>query len=229
MRTLTKDGRRGIMGAVIAHAFKDRVHEFLDVEDQLKRDIIDRIYPKEIQAHMTALIEFAEHMPFTTFHTLTVNVRGQQIPVGYVRHHYDPKDITIQVEDLVNMVIVGTERVRNVSIPVLRLNSSSSQPLLAVPEGDKLGERIEAYWEMRVKLKADVNAKRGTIMGILAHIKNEGQLKAKWPEVMSIADKFLTGKVEKRDLVAVPMDELNAELGLPVDNDNQAELETEAA
>lgn len=238
MKKLNKDNRWQITKAVLAHAFTDRAMALLAEEAAIQKAIIDRIYPAEIQQKMRELIEFsAPVQPFETYGHLTIAVMGKRLAIGSVREHFDPKSTRIQLESLLDMVRFYTKRPedeewpRSKTIPVLARHHSSWNELLSVDDNDELGKRAEAYWEERELLAADATQKRAQIMGILAHIKNDVQLKAKWPEIMPIAEKFLVEEeAPKVQLPAMVTADLNASLKLPPpQNDDTLELTEIAA
>jgi hypothetical protein len=238
VKKLNKDNRWQITKAVLAHAFADRIIAFLAEEKALQTAIIDRIYPAEVQQKMRELIEFSDPIqPFETYSHLTIAVCGKRLAIGQVREHFDAKSTRIQFESLLDMVRFFTKRPAGEEwprtgkgIPVLARHHSSYNELLSVDDSDELGKRAEAYWEEREAIAATATQQRAQIMGVLAHIKTDAQLKAKWPEIMPIAEKFLVEEVvEKVQLPAIITAEFNAALKLPPSNDDVLELTEVAA
>jgi hypothetical protein len=217
MRTLDKDARQRITRAVLLHAFKDDFTKFIVEETALIQAIIDRLYPGHIQDMMADLIEFSDPFPFDRFDRLTVNYAGPLMQVGKVAYFHDPKSTTINLEQFLPYHCKATGEERRISIPVLANNHSSLSAILTLAQGEALGERIDAYWRERERLTNELNSQRGTIMGVLAHIRNERQLKEKWPEIVSIAEPFLKQTAQVVQLPAVITSDLNAKLKLPAE------------
>jgi hypothetical protein len=235
VKKLNKDNRQEIAMAVLDHAFADRITALLDLEESIQVAIINRIYPAKVQKQMRELIEFSDTMPFETYAHLTIAVAGKKMPIGECREYYEPKSTRIQVETLVSRHLgalrrAETPRERMTRTPVLARHHSSHNPLLSVDDSDELGKKAEAYWAEREAIAAEATQQRAQIVGVLAHIKTDAQLKAKWPEVMPIAEKFLVEEVvEKVQLPAIITAEFNAALKLPPSNDDVLELTEVAA
>ena len=218
MRTLSKEGRVAIVRDVLAHAFVDRIDAFLTMEKALVKDLVERVYPQHIRDKMMKLREFAKTLDETVFSVrsrLMVNVAGMKIPVGYIKPQRDRMGTEVYVEDVIGWTLPSTSHEKR-SIDVLSLTNWAydDRVFLALEAGDELGDRVSAYYAEREAIYAEVNSQRGSVMGVLAHIKNEKQLMERWPEIMPIAEKHLTKPIV-RQLPAIPTQDLNAMLKLP--------------
>ena len=218
MRTLSKDGRVAIVRDVLAHAFADRVDAFLTLEKALVKDLVERVYPQHIRDKMMELRGFAKTLDEAVFSVrsrLMVNVAGMKIPVGYIKPQRDRLGTEIYVEDVIGWCLAKTSHEKR-SIDVLSLSNYAhdDRVFVAIEAGDELGDRVSAYYFEREAIYEEVNSQRGSIMGVLAHIKNEKQLMERWPEIMPIAEKHLTKPIV-RQLPAIPTPDLNAVLKLP--------------
>ncbi len=233
MRTLTKDGRRAIVRDVLAHAFVERIDAFLTMEKALVAEIDARVYPADIRQKMLDIKAFnatidEDRAVFSTRSRLMVNVAGMKVPVGYTKPNRDRDGVEVFVEDIISWCIGKTSHeTRSINVLVATNWSHDDSVFLALEAGDELGDRVSAYYAEREAIYSAVNSQRGSIMGILMHIKNEAQLKARWPEILPIAEKHLT-KPRIVQLPAVPTQELNSMLKLPPEKAD-AEHELEAA
>lgn len=227
MRTLNNEGRGKITKAVLVNSLKDRVLALVEEEHALAHAIYERAIPANIREAMVAVhdfhVEARDWRPFYNTSSLSFRYAGQRLSVGKSGEYPPSKPPTghMTLEELIERAL-GAAR-----FPNFHVVSSSGELMLTLDQGDEMGERAMKYWAERESLTEELNRQRAAIVAILATCKNEVQLKARWPEVMPLAEPFLSAAAPSTALT-LPTGELNNLLKLPPEIE-VVEQELEAA
>lgn len=199
---ITNDMRGRINHALLKHAYADTLRAFLAVETPLVLDVHVAAYEPSVRQAMELLA--AKHdgsIPRRS--SATVNAGGQRITIGAGGRNDgrgEMQDI-LPEHDSPSILVIDPHRYDN-------------SVMLAVNADDVMAKRVLAYAADRERLNAEIKTRRAEIAGVLSEIRTDRQLRERWPEAVPLAAPIL--KIEpKAQLPMVPLDGLNAALGLP--------------
>ena len=196
---VTKQHRGQITYAVIEHAFAAEITAFLAAEAPLVAKVYAKVYkPAEIAA--MELLEKAWPNSQDRRPGVTVNVGGPKISIGECRGNVDR--------------YLPSDREPLPSNCVTSGHQWTGYEMLALPVDDPLAVEITEYAAARTALNKKIDEQAAQVRGILDTVRTDGQLEERWPEVMTIARPILRIE-EKLNVPMVPLDSLNAALGLP--------------
>lgn len=108
-----------------------------------------------------------------------------------------------------------------------RVWTGTYTPSIKLDDHKELSDKVDAFDVDQSALNVEISKARSQIDATLQKCHTAKQLRATWPEAMSIAEPILkdAGMEPKAQPLVVATEDLNATLGLPVDNDNAKELE----
>lgn len=200
MTIITNAMRDRINSAVIKHAYTERCLSLAMAGNVLGKEIYERTYSRHERAAIRLLQD--EHGEFTERSVFKVAVGGMQLAIG-TREHAS----TLNMGDVDRLV----PREQCMTLPCLDKHRFG---MLTMEADDELGQRCVDWALAREKLIDEISMRRCEIMGVLNQTRTDGQLEAAWPDVMPIAREFIK-TADKPQLPAIPVQDLNAALGLP--------------
>jgi hypothetical protein len=203
MSAINKDIRSQIASAVVDRAFKAEQDASIKVQGKLLKRVWDGLYSplvKKAIAAMQVSELYCEKEAVQKVSKIMVSVGGWMIEVG-------------SPNSKESVFILGVQK--------------SWQTLATFDANDPLGVEIKTAEEVESDIEERKSAERRKIMALLNTCKSNQSLAEKWPEVMSIAQPFLSTEV-KANLPALLRQDLNLSLGLPADIVEE-EKELEAA
>jgi hypothetical protein len=205
---LNKDLRAAITAAVIDHGFKDRI-EALDEEFRSLRDALIRneFSNAQVKAMQTLAPVFPDH-----FHgKMTVNAGGPNISI-------DPIDRRSVSGDKYSRSVLTDD-----DIPFPGRGKWDASRRIDLPEDHPLAVRALAYGELKQSISMDRDTQAALVRSTLDRFNKVDDMRRAWPDVLPIAlpviEALRPAAAPKPQLPALPIEQLNASLGLPPAND----------
>lgn len=203
---ITNHIRAAIESALIAHAFGERQKEMLKRENELAL----KLYRCRVPADLERMVD-------------RINERARELEItdGSFTH-------SISAVEVERAGMCDTD---------LRLShcrpwvSQYYEPVVHLDDDHELTAEYEQFIQDRGDLKTEIDRARAEIDATLKDIHVARKLEAQWPEVMGIARPILEelGMEPKAQPLVVQTEQLNAVLGLPVEEANDDEKEQVAA
>lgn len=199
---ITNDMRGRINHALLKHAYAEPLAAFLAVETPLVLEMHHHAYEPSVRQAME-LLDRKHSGSIARRSSACVNAGGQRITIGGGGRNGgrgEMQDI-LPDHDSPSVLVIDAHRYDNLV-------------MLALDADSPVAKRVLDYAADRERLNAEIKTRRAEIAGVLSEIRTDKQLRACWPEAIPLAAPIL--KIEpKAQLPMVPLDSLNAALGLP--------------
>lgn len=200
MTRLTNDIRDAILRSLIKHRFQPEIDAIEDRAQVLAGEVYEHAYDADTRAKMQDLPEgwlFKDD-------DFEAHFGGQRVRLGFNGYMYRGADMA------------GLDNARP---KVLRriLEQHRQRSLVSLAADHPLSKKFEAINQDRERLKEAIGMSRRKTRAALDAVSTVEKLISAWPEVKPFAERFVETKDSRPKLPAIPVENLNAALGLPVE------------
>ena len=202
MTRLTNDIRDAILRSLIKHRFQPEIDAIENRVQALAGEVYDAAYDADTQARMQGLPDgwlFQDDDFEAVF-------GGQRVRIGFNGYMYRGADMA------------GLD---NAKPKVLRriLEQHRQRSLVSLTTDHPLSKKFEAINQDRERLKEAIGTSRRKTRAALDAVSTVEKLISVWPEVKPFAERYVEAKDTRPKLPAIPVENLNASLGLPVEGE----------